>query len=331
MNEIEMKNHLINNQDLDEFLIEKGVSRDNIEASKKDIIYGIDDFRLYCDKTIVEEGKLVPTKYIVHPTRGGNIGYSWYELLEYAFKDFTKDTLQSTNIAPERLLSLLVRNFVNEYQNFEYWNRLFADKKSGMANFNFDMYDLGEGQVPLYFQTGGNGGGTHRLILAKVTGVDYIFANEIYVYKINQQKKSLYDQIGNLENQLKEFINESLYFELGPDSKNLYLRKNKEGKLKIFLGEGLRKLDEVDYCSEEYINDYINYLEFLTSNLNEIEKRLNEKKNFYKFLPRRILSIMCGNQNYIKLKDIQILNNKKEILKEIRLQLAYVYKLENHS
>lgn len=329
MNEIELKNHLISNQCLDDFLIEKGVSRNNIEASKKDIIFGIGDFRVYCDKIKVEDNMLIPAKHIVHPTRQGNIGYSWYELLEFAFKSRTKDALDNTNIAPERLLSLILRNFVNEYQNFEYWNRLFAEKESEMANFNFDMYDLGERQAPLYFQTGGNGGGTHRLILAKVTGVDNIFANKVYVYKINHQKKSLYNQIENLQNQLKKFINESQYFELDADFKNLYLSTNKKNKFTTFLGKGLRKLDEIDYCSEDYINDYILYLEFLISNLKEIEDSLNEKENYYRFLPKVVLSIMSKNKGYINIEDIQTLNDKKEILRKIRIHIAYTYKSEN--
>lgn len=76
---------------------------------------------------------------------------------------------------PKRIWRLMARNFVNEFEDFKKWNDLFATEESGMANFDFDVYYLEDDIEPLYFQAGGNGGGTHRMILAKVTGVQKFF------------------------------------------------------------------------------------------------------------------------------------------------------------
>lgn len=324
MDELELKEKLTTEQHFEEFLLEKGVAKSDIEASKIDTISGIGDLRLYCDKTLRKSDVLVPVKQIKHPTRQGNIGVSWYDIVAYAFNGVPKNV--DVNMAADRIWKLMARNFVNEFESFEKWNKLFESKDSHMANFDFDMYDLGANDDPIYFQAGGNGGGTHRLVLAKVTGVKNIFAKEITIFKINPYKKRLYDDIKDQERKIFHFIEESKWFDIRDIDKHIILRMSNTKKFPLHLSHIIHNLDEYDYNDFDYLKRYLEMIKSIFSSLKEIDKSLNRDVNLYKILPKRLLGLICEQTNNIFLEDI--INDEKqiqnhELMRMIKYHIAY--------
>lgn len=324
MDELELKEKLTTEQHFEEFLLEKGVAKSDIEASKIDTISGIGDLRLYCDKTLRKSDVLVPVKQIKHPTRQGNIGVSWYDIVAYAFNGVPKNV--DVNMAADRIWKLMARNFVNEFESFEKWNKLFESKDSHMANFDFDMYDLGANDDPIYFQAGGNGGGTHRLVLAKVTGVKNIFAKEITIFKINPYKKRLYDDIKDQERKIFHFIEESKWFDIRDIDKHIILHMSNTNKFPLHLSYIIHNLDEYDYNDFDYLKRYLEMIKSIFSSLKEIDKSLNRDVNLYKILPKRLLGLICEQTNNIFLEDI--INDEKqiqnhELMRMIKYHIAY--------
>lgn len=326
MDEMMLKNKLTKEQHFEDFFIEKGVTKADIEASKSDIISGFGDFRLFCDKESTKKDVLIPVKQVKHPTRQGNIGVSWYNIVNYAFNGVPKDV--DVNMAADRIWRLIVRNFVNEFESFEKWNDLFSTKESKMANFNFDMYDLGLDNDPIYFQAGGNGGGTHRMVLAKVTGVKNIFAKEVTIYKLNPQKKRLYDEIKEQEHNILNFIEKSRFFNLRDLDRNIELCMPNTNNHPLHLSQAIHNLEKNDYNDLDYVEDYLSTLKEIYLLLQEIERELNRNINIYKLLPTKILHYICEHTSIIFLEDI--INNeisqtqkRQELVKSIKYHLAY--------
>lgn len=314
--------HLTTKQDLVDFLIEKGVTEKNIKISSQEQIKGIGDLRLYCDRHEEQSDVLVPARYIQHPTRQGNIGRSWFDLMYYAFYGVPENI--EVNMASDRIWQLMVRNFVNEYKDFDTWNQLFSTKESKMANFDFDMYDLGPNRNPIYIQAGGNGGGTHRLILAKVTGVQNIFAKQLTIYKLNAQKKALYDKTKHLENELTKYINQSTYYTFSDYTKTIDLdMKYTKGDCRLILTEGICRMTEKDYEAKTPIVAYQAYLKDTLRTLQSFEKHLSKSFNFYRLLPLKFLTFLCESQSSISLEHEHIPDREKQLMTAIKLHLAY--------
>lgn len=319
-----LKDKLTSEQHFESFFLERGISKEAIETSKRDIISGFGDLRLFCDEASRKNDVLIPVKQVKHPTRQGNIGVSWYNLVDYAFNGVPKDV--DVNMAADRIWKLMARNFVDEFESFEKWNNLFSSKESKMANFDFDMYDLGADDDSIYFQSGGNGGGTHRMILAKVTGVENIFAKEVTIYKVNPRKKQLYDAIKDQEYKIFQFIKNSKWFEVRDIDKNIVLSMPNSSEHPLFLSQVIHDLNVYDYNNFDYVTNYLEMIENIFLLIKEIDKNLSSNVNFYNLLPKRLLSFICEQCNYIFLEDIILKDNhtkKQELMKSIKYHLAY--------
>ena len=193
-----------------------------------------------------------------------------------------------------------------------------------MANFDFDMYDLGPNRNPIYIQAGGNGGGTHRMILAKVTGVQNIFAKELTIYKLNAQKKALYDKTKHLENELTKYINQSTYYTFSDYTKTIDLdMKYTKGDFRLTLTEGICRMTEKDYEAKTPIVEYQTYLKDTLYTLQSFEKNLSKSFNFYRLLPLKFLAFLCESQSSISLENEYIPDREKKLMTAIKLHLAY--------
>ncbi|WP_251522182.1 hypothetical protein [Staphylococcus sp. Marseille-Q6910] len=255
------------------------------------------------------------------------MGISWYDFIDFAFYGVPDDL--EVNMEPKRIWRLMARNFVNEFEDFKKWNDLFATEESGMANFDFDVYYLEDDIEPLYFQAGGNGGGTHRMILAKVTGVQKIFSKVVTVYKLNNYKKSLYDEVKELEKELRGFIDSSYYFKLDKHTKTIDLKmKYAENSFFGYITKGICNKDEDDYEKITPIYEYMEYIRETLESLKEYEEQLNQYYNIYRFLPLKVLKYFCETQSKISLDHMHVPDRKKQVISAIKMNLAYDYKLK---
>lgn len=326
MDDIDLKEHLTTELHFTDFLIQKGVSKEAIESSKTDIISSSGDLEIYCDEVEILKDVLVPVKHVKKPTRQGNIGLSWYNIVDYAFNGVPTNI--KVNMASKRIWQLMVRNFVNEYEDFEKWNKLFSTKESKMANFDFYKYDFGSDSEPFYYQAGGNGGGTHRMVLAKVTGVEKIHANEVRVFKVNPRKKHSYDRVKDKKKLITNFIEGSNWLEFTM-LKDIILSMPNTSNNQLILGEVFNYFDVSQLDNYEYVSSYIKDLDKMYSLLKELDKSLNQNMNFYNLLPTSLLGFLCEQSRIILLKNIidnGFGDEKKELLRNIKIHQAYNYK-----
>lgn len=165
--------HLKTKETLDEFLIKKGVSTNQLNKAKNNKVNYHSELEYYYDYKEKQTGLAwIDVDNIHAPAREGNSGHSWYNLLFWGIYGLPKN--KDANIATLRFYDLLI-NLTK--MSLEGLKNLYEDGKSGLSIYKFEKY-IKTGEKPMYL---GINDGNHRIILAKVLGVNYVTSKCLYI------------------------------------------------------------------------------------------------------------------------------------------------------
>lgn len=176
MNREEIEYHLKNVENLDDFLINRGVKISDLHAAMNEKVDYVPEFDYYYDyKEKQTELAWIDTDYIQAPARSGNNGHSWYNLLFWGVYGLPQN--KEANLSNISLYDLL-KNLTK--MNFNELKELYEDGKSGLSLYSFNKY-IKTGEKPVYI---GINDGTHRIILAKVLGINYVTSKKGFCCKV---------------------------------------------------------------------------------------------------------------------------------------------------
>ncbi|MGK4468464.1 hypothetical protein [Mammaliicoccus sciuri] len=312
MNSEEIEYHLKNVENLDEFLINRGVESSNIHSAKNKTVDYKTELNYYYDfKEKQTDLSWIDTKYIQAPARSGNSGHSWYNLLSWGVYGLPQN--KEANISNIRLYSLLT-NLTK--MNFSELKELYEDGKSGLSLYDFYKY-VRTGEKPIYININD---GTHRIILAKVLGINYVTSNKVYVYEYNQEKHKIYEDLKLILNKFQQFLKTSRVFKISNDGELIKINA------KTFNYMGVLFEDVNPYTFNKNAYEYIEYIKSLNryySILTRIESDYNRQVNMYKYIPKTILNFMTLAHKDIYLEDIE--KHQKQLLKKVKILKALDY------
>lgn len=308
MNREEVEYHLKNVEKLDDFLINRGVKNSDLDAAMNEKVDYATEFDYYYDyKEKQTELAWIDTEYIYAPARAGNNGHSWYNLLFWGIYGLPQS--KEANLSSLRFYDLL-RNLTK--MNFNELKELYEDGKSGLSLYNFNKY-VKSGEKPVYI---GINDGTHRIILAKVLGINYVTSQKVYVYEYNPEKHRIYEDLILILEKLQSFLKTSKAFRL---LDNEYIKIN----AKTFNYMGVLFEDINSYTFNKNAYEYIEHIEILNkyySILKEIEEDYNKQINIYKYIPKKILNFMSLAHKDIYLEEIE--DYKNNLLKKVKILKA---------
>ena len=308
MNREEVEYHLKNVEKLDDFLINRCVKNSDLDAAMNEKVDYATEFDYYYDyKEKQTELAWIDTEYIHAPARAGNNNHSWYNLLFWGIYGLPQS--KEANLSSLRFYDLL-RNLTK--MNFNELKELYEDGKSGLSLYNFNKY-VKSGEKPVYI---GINDGTHRIILAKVLGINYVTSQKVYVYEYNPEKHRIYEDLILILEKLQSFLKTSKAFRL---LDNEYIKIN----AKTFNYMGVLFEDINSYTFNKNTYEYIEHIETLNkyySILKEIEDDYNKQINVYKYIPKRILNFMSLAHKDIYLEEIE--DYKNNLLKKVKILKA---------
>lgn len=314
--------------DIDLFLISNGVSKQHVDLIKNEKIKSYIYPEICYDEVEAIENVLVPVENIVNTTRSGVINREWYQIVKESFLTFT--SYKQANIEPKRILNCFI--YLSDL-GWEKWNKSFLDKK--VANFNFYSYENQDGTNIEYHQQGGNGGWTHRLIAAKVGGVENILSNKVYRHVFNPYKYDLYIKIKNYENKVRYKIQESIYFKLDNEKQSLVC-ECVDPYYNYNLGIIFKDIYDTSYKNDiKYVESYLLTLQKAYKILNDIEANLMQRINCYMWFPTFLIKRKIGRNNFINLQmlieciDDDLEEFVYEVVKEVQLITSYNEKVQH--
>ena len=308
MNREEVEYHLKNVEKLDDFLINRGVKNSDLDAAMNEKVDYATEFDYYYDyKEKQTELAWIDTEYIHAPARAGNNGHSWYNLLFWGIYGLPQN--KEANLSSLRFYDLL-RNLTK--MNFNELKELYEDGKSGLSLYNFNKY-VKSGEKPVYI---GINDGTHRIILAKVLGINYVTSQKVYVYEYNPEKHRIYEDLILILEKLQSFLKTSKAFRL---LDNEYIKIN--AKTFNYMGVLFEDINSYKFNKNTY--EYIEHIEILNKYyaiLQEVEDNYNKQINIYKYIPKGILNFMSLAHKDIYLEEIE--DYKKNLLKKVKILKA---------
>lgn len=168
---------------LEKFLLEKGVSQQNIEHSKREMAMNSvdieDKYAFFYDKVTEKKQQLIPVSKIKGVDRIGN--FSWFNLLKYGLTGVPHTINYSE-------FNLNMISFLGKLEWLEsYGINGLADMYNHTSNINFVCFRK-NGNEEYYQCSDGN----HRVITAKVFGLKTIRANNLYIFAYNQYRYNSY-------------------------------------------------------------------------------------------------------------------------------------------
>ncbi|MBC2921948.1 MULTISPECIES: hypothetical protein [Staphylococcus] len=309
MNREEIEKHLKEVEPLDKFLTNRGVEISDLHAAMNDKVDYVPEFDYYYDsKEKQTQLAWIDTNYIHAPARSGNNGHSWYNLLFWGVYGLPQN--KDANLSTVRFYDLLT-NLTK--MNFKELKALYEDGNSGLSLYDFNKY-IKTGESPIYI---GVNDGTHRIILAKVLGVNYVTSKKVYVYEYNAEKHRIYEDLKIIIEKLESFLQTSNTFNLSEDGE--YIKINTP----IYTYMGVIFEDINPFTFNKNASEYIEHIAILNkyySILKEIEIDYNKQINIYKYIPKGILNFMGLAHKDIYLEEIE--DNKKLLLKKVKILKA---------
>lgn len=329
MNEQELKNYFDDNyKNIDQFLIDNGVPKKHLDLIRNEKIKAPDYPKCCYDEVEVLNNILIPVEKVVKTTREGVINREWYQIVKESF--LTCTTYKNANITPKRILNCF--SFLFDL-GWEKWNESFKNKN--VANFKFYSYEDQDGIHVEYHQVGGNGGGSHRLIAAKVGGVENMLAKTVYRHAFNPYKYNLYIKIKDYESKLKNKIHESDYFNLDDDKQNL-ICECLDVYYNYDLGEIFEEMFDTYYEKNiERVEKYVFKLQQSHEVITKIENILASRYNYYIWFPKLSLKRKLEKNNFIDIEMLIECENYEleyfihEVCKQFHFIKAYNQKLKN--
>lgn len=320
MNYIELKHYLKNVEAIDDFLINNGVKKLDIDNSKNNFINYYEEYLNYYDFKIVKKDLVkVDTSYIKAPARTNNQNHSWYELL---YRCIHGDSYKSkANISDHRLLKLLT-NLTK--MSLEDLKNLYQDGKSNLSLYDFNVF-YRDGQPPIYI---GINDGTHRIIMAKILGIDYVYTDNVQVYEYNKFKHDVFKEMKKAIKVFKDFLNQSEVFKLSADSAHIKVDVNINSYTCI--DQFFYDVSPLDFNKNvESYREYIYFLHFYLQVFKEVEDAYKNSFNVYKHLPLRLLEFMLDSSSNFHLQNIY--KHKSKFLRHVFLLKAIEYKKTSSS
>lgn len=309
MNREEIEYHLKNVENLDDFLINRGVEISNLHASMNERVDYVPEFDYYYDfKKEQTDLAWIDTEYIHAPARSGNNGHSWYNLLFWGVYGLPKN--KEANLSDLSLYDLLI-NLTK--MNFNELKELYEDGKSILSLYRFNKY-VKTGEKPIYK---GINDGTHRIILAKVLGINYVTSKNVNVYEYNPEKHRIYEDLKLILEKLQLFLKSSNAFSLSDDGEFIKINA------KTFTYMGVLFEDINPFTFRKHAHEYLEHITILNkyySILKEIEDDYNKQINIYKYIPKKILSFMSLAHKDIYLEEIE--DYKNNLLKKVKILKA---------
>lgn len=191
---------------IDGYLIEKGMTQEEIDSKKLEAVkYPKKEFR-YCYEEVGEdtEIRIVPMKDIHDYARLENRcnGISWHYHLNGRFFD--------SDYTPTFQKERFSRLFEKWHDmNISEIRRLYEEQPSSFNTFGFIKYMDEDGRAYYYQETDGS----HRLVVGKVIGVEHVFQKRSTVFKVNREKLRLFRKIQDIEYKRDTFLNTSVLLE----------------------------------------------------------------------------------------------------------------------
>lgn len=274
----DIEDTLLHKENLESFLYKNGVPKAAIDKSKQEIINKEPDFRLYTEyiKRMNKKQK-VYLKEVCCPAREFNHNTTWFNVLKWAIYGYPKGHRVSMNInSTYSLLSLL------EDYKYQKLKRYYETDNGSFSLFSFIKIQ-DDSEVNKFIQVSD---GNHRLILAKIIGVEYVYADKIDVYIINQQKKDVYDQIKHKEAEIMEYVaNSKLFFFNDKFQISIYCKKG----YSLTIYEPFLKIQEGNL---DVMKKYLELLKLTFLELKQLETDTLEKHHLYKYIPDSIYNII---------------------------------------
>ncbi len=309
MNRETIMKHLKTKETLDEFLIKKDVSTNQLNKAKNNKVNYHSELEYYYDYKEKQTGLAwIDVDNIHAPAREGNSGHSWYNLLYWGIYGLPKN--KDANIATLRFYDLLINLTKMSLEDLKH---LYEDGKSGLSIYKFEKY-IKTGEKPIYL---GINDGNHRIILAKVLGVNYVTSKCLYIYEYNIEKHSIYEELILIIKKLKSFLKTSKTFRLSDDGQCIKIN----AKTLTYMGVLFEDISSYEFNKNAY--EYIEHIEILKryySILEEIENDYNKQINIYKYIPKGILNFMSLTHKDIYLEEIEYY--KKSLLKKVKILKA---------
>lgn len=268
-------NNFSNYVSLDEYLLSIGVPPSKIANSKKDKVkkLGRNDAFDLCYDFIREEKEdiKVPIKYIYDVARDGVTRHnmSWYDHMNFAL--FGGNSQFKNGLISNKLRYIL--NLYNGYTNDELKDT-FQDGDDYLSVHTFSAYER-PNQPTFYYQMGD---GTHRLAIAKVMGIDYLYGRLNFVYRLNENKEYYFTKINKLLEELDTLIDKLPLFDYYRYSN--YITFNSTF---IFDTHDSSFNWILSLKNEEYteLDVFINNLSFATKVLKELTESVDFNNNKY--------------------------------------------------
>lgn len=270
----EIEHTLLHKESLENFLYKNGVPKAAIDKSKQEIINKQPDFYLYTEYVKrIDKKQKVYLKDVCCPARDLNHNTTWFKVLKWAIYGYPKAHRVSMNINSTYNLLSLLEDF--KYQKLKGY---YENYEGSFSLFSFiEIQDDSEDNKLIQV-----GDGNHRMILAKVIGVEYVYADKIDVYIVNQQKKIVYDQIKHKEAEIMEYVsNSNLFFFNDNFQISIYCKKG----YSLTIYEPFLKIQQDNL---DVMKQYLELLRLTFLELKQLEKDTLEKHHLYRYLHKSI-------------------------------------------
>lgn len=300
------------------YLLSMDVPPYKIEQSKKDMVEKkeeCEELALCYDFISTEEAPIkVPVNNIYDIAREGitNHNVSWYDHMNYSLFGISEQF--KNGLITRKFEALFNRYKGNSYSKLV---ELFQDGDSELSIHYFSAYE--HPNMPTkYYQ---RGDGSHRLSMAKVMGVNYLYGISTEIYKLNENKYKYFQNIKSLLKNLYVLLDRIPLFEY-----------NHSANYISFNSEFISATQHSTFNWKVYINReayteldlFINNLESIIDTLTKLDDEVdfNNNKYLYHSKIRMLLRrYYYHSRNHYILSDFH--NKKEEFIDFVLFNIAH--------
>lgn len=295
---------------IDGYLIEKGMTQEEIDSKKLEAVkYPKKEFR-YCYEEVGEdtEIRIVPMKDIHDYARLENRcnGISWHYHLNGRFFD--------SDYTPTFQKERFSRLFEKWHDmNISEIRRLYEEQPSSFNTFGFIKYIDEDGRAYYYQETDGS----HRLVVGKLIGVEHVFQKRSTVFKVNREKLRLFRKIQDIEYKRDTFLNTSVLLEQSGRPVNPIIVKNyvtsfdKETYIGINSPDFDRLYNLVKYQSEA-VSEEIEEAGLFVDNMAYVERNVIKALIQRRYSMKRLFNLKLRHKLYSSYGDYVSFSDRKK-------------------
>lgn len=226
---------------ISEYLYSLGVPQENIDIAKETKVYSREKLKyaqwdcLYADNNNEKTFEVNPKKisldniYATARTTEEEHNMSWYELMNETFFNIN-NKIDTPNYSKKRFSNIFECFHLQKEDNFNSIKEKFQseDKNGKFNNYDFFQYE------DMYFQVTD---GSHRLIIAKIVGVDYVYAKSITPLVVKQDcVEEIINTNKRIESDIKALVKNSKYMFFNNENfSTIYLYTDPTHKKEIIL------------------------------------------------------------------------------------------------